>query len=90
MPHDEAVEALVRALEDKRFRWRTLSGLAEQSGLAQEEVTRVLTDLKKAGVVIRSDVPAATGEELFTTRQHFEASAPLGARLSAAFRNRAS
>lgn len=90
MPHDETVEVLVKALEDKRFRWRTLSGLAGQSGLAQEEVTRILTDLRQAGVVIRSEVPAATGEELFTTRRHFESSAPLGARLSAAFRNRAS
>lgn len=29
MQDEEAVEALVKALEDRRFRWRTLPGLAE-------------------------------------------------------------
>jgi predicted transcriptional regulator len=83
------IEKVIAALEDARFKWRTIKGIAGQTGLGLEEVSQALAVLIDSGLVIRSTIPSADGEDLYTTRTHYKHYTPLSERLSAAFRNRA-
>jgi hypothetical protein len=87
---DPKLEAIFAALENPRYEWRTVNGVATDTKLTREEVLEGLIKLIDADLVIRSEVPSAKGEELFTTRDHYKHFAPISKRLSAALRNRAS
>jgi predicted transcriptional regulator len=88
-PNEARIEKVVAALEDSRFEWRTLQGVAEQTKLSVDEVLASLSTLINRGIVIRSRIPAANGEDLYTTRTHFKDFSTVGDRIAAAFRNRA-
>lgn len=85
----ESQEKLLKALEDNRYKWRTIEGITTQTELSADEVEKLLYHLIKKEVVIRSELPSVKGQELFTTRNHFKRTTPLSKRLGAAFRNRA-
>ena len=87
---DPKLEAIFAALEDSRYEWRTVNGVATDTKLTREEVLEGLIKLIDANVVIRSEVPSAKGDELFTTRDHYRRFSSITKRLSAALRNRAS
>lgn len=82
------LKRVVAALEDARYQWRTVKGVSDQTGLSREEVLEELIKLIDAEIVIRSSVPSASGEDLYSTRDHFKRFTPLSKRLGAAFRNR--
>lgn len=79
----------ITALEDARFKWRTVAGVANEIKSSPEEVLNALNKLIDVGLVMRSTIPAKDGSDLYTTREHYKTFAPLGERLAAAFRNRA-
>ena len=56
-------------LEDGHYKWRTLRGISKESGISVEEVKKALGI--HSDMVIKSSIPAETGEELYTTREHF-------------------
>jgi hypothetical protein len=58
-----------KSLEDSHYKWRTIRGVAKETGLSPEEVQKLLT--AHSDVIIKSSIPADSGEELFTTREHF-------------------
>ena len=60
---------LKKSLEDSRYKWRTIRGVAKETGLSSEEVKKLLA--ANSTVVIKSSIPADSGEELYTTREHF-------------------
>ena len=62
-------EDVKRALEDGRYKWRTLRGVAKETGGSLDSVREVIAQHDKE--LIKSSVPADTGEDLFTTRDHF-------------------
>jgi len=62
-------EDVVQALEDPRYAWRTVRGIARQLKATKEEIQDILD--KKAEEVVKSSIPANTGEELYTTRRHY-------------------
>jgi hypothetical protein len=69
---DGALQELVtRALEDKRYEWRTVEGVAAQTGASVDQVLAVLKKLDKD--VVRSAVPDELGRALYTTRKHYRA-----------------
>ena len=80
---------LIAALEKKDFKWRTIAGVAKELGQPTNEVRENLQKLIDQGIVIRSTVPAKSGEDLFTTRKHYTEFASPVDRFLAAFRNRA-
>jgi hypothetical protein len=58
-----------KSLEDRRYKWRTIRGIAKESGSSPEEIRKLLA--KHSDVVVKSSILADSGEELFTTREHF-------------------
>lgn len=58
-----------KSLEDKKYKWRTVRGVAKEVGADEEEVRRILGE--NSSEVIKSSIQAETGEDLFTTRAHY-------------------
>jgi hypothetical protein len=84
---EDAVTKVLEALANPSFRWRTLTGVAKETGLPLEAVQ--LAVVQASDRVIRSSVKSADGRDLFTTRDHFKSRASLPERLLGAIRNRA-
>lgn len=59
-------ERVLRALEDPRWDFRTISGIARDAQLSEDEVARALAEL--GDQVRRSDVPGPSGREIFTLK----------------------
>jgi hypothetical protein len=83
-PHSTRV--VLEALEDPRYGWRTVDGVARQTGLTRKEVLAVMD--ASADRVLRSRSTTPDGAPLYTTREHYQRRAGVGARLLAALRNR--
>ena len=77
---------VVAALENPKYKWRTIRGIAKETGLAADAVVDVLTGA--ADNVVRSSVPSKDGDALFTTRARFRQSASVAQKLRGAFTNR--
>ena len=58
-----------KSLEDGRYKWRTIRGIAKETRSSPEEIQNLLTT--HSDVVIKFSIPADSGEELFTTREHY-------------------
>lgn len=58
-----------KSLENSRYKWRTPRGVAKEIEITEKEVKKAFTI--HSDVVIKSSIPADTGEELYTTREHF-------------------
>ena len=76
---------IIEALETSPFRWRTLNGIARDSGLPRDRVTQVLDS---TGLVVRARKPNAHGESLFALRAKLSKEDSLGRRITAAILNR--
>jgi hypothetical protein len=73
---------VVGALEDPRYEWRTVEGIAEQTGLAVTEVPQILKQLN--GEIVRSSSVDESGRALYTTRKHYRETQSLGTRILSA------
>lgn len=62
-------DQVIVALENNKYKWRTIRGLAKELKAEESEVLRVMNE--HIGDIIKSAVPAETGEDLFTTRRHY-------------------
>ncbi|MGZ3240090.1 MAG: hypothetical protein ACXWJK_06815 [Burkholderiaceae bacterium] len=81
-------QALVRqALENPKFKWRTVQGVAKEAGVDERTVRRLIAELGEN--VVRSSVPSISGDDLFTTRKHYRESEGVLGRIVAILRNRA-
>lgn len=85
---DEVKVRILTALESPSYKWRTIDGLSKEVKLPKEAVLTALNELSRKGLVVRSSVPATTGEMLFTTRRHYREKASLSERVLAVLRNR--
>ena len=79
-------EKLVQALEDPRYQWRTVDGLAVDLGLSREEVAEKLAAMRSR--IVRSSIPDELGQALYTTRDHYKTTHSVGERLLAAVAGR--
>lgn len=61
--------AVFKALEDPQWDWRTVDGLAEDTGLSSDQVLKVLES--SPDEVIRSRTFDRRGRALYTTRRHY-------------------
>jgi hypothetical protein len=82
-----AVAAVLAALAKPEFMWRTIGGVAKDTGLSRDAVLQVIA--MEADKIIKSSVPSNEGQELYTTREHFREKASVGDRLLSAIKNRA-
>ncbi len=60
---------VAKALEDPHWDWRTVKGVANDTGLTEEKVRGLLESMTS---VLRSSVPDKEGRSLYTTRQHYK------------------
>lgn len=60
---------VMKALEDPNWDWRTVKGVADDTGLPEDKVRELL---ESSTSVIRSSVPDKEGRSLYTTRQHYK------------------
>jgi hypothetical protein len=60
---------VAKALEDPNWDWRTVKGVADDTGLTEERVRALL---ESSTSVLRSSVPDKKGRSLYTTRQHYK------------------
>ena len=70
---------VIAALEDDRYDWRTLDGIAEQTALLRAQVRRIIEGL--GNTVVRSSIPDEDGRSLYTTRRHYNDTHSIGERL---------
>ena len=83
----QVVSSVLAALAKREFKWRTVAGVAKETGLAQDLVKLALTEA--ADKIVRSSIPSADGQDLYTTREHFRESASPVEKLLGAIKNRA-
>jgi hypothetical protein len=80
---EEQIAAVKSALESPSYNWRTIDGIAEETGLEPETIgDLLLRDL--SGVVIKSRVPDEKGRVLYTTREHYKEKQPTWNRILSA------
>lgn len=72
--------AVVRALEDNRYDWRTTAGVARQVGVTEPEVVSILQSMPDD--ILRAKTE--DGRVVFTTRKHYEKTHGLGDKILSA------
>lgn len=82
----DVLKKVIAALENPKYKWRTIGGVAKEAGVGADIVLSVVTSA--ADTVVRSRVPSQAGHALFTTRARFRQSASVAERLHGAFTNR--
>jgi len=83
---DPLVAVVKRSLEDPRFTWRTIDGVAQQVGINPGFVDHAIDELARAEVVYESEYTDPDGNERFTTQQHLWSRTPLLTQLAHAMR----
>jgi hypothetical protein len=76
--------AVLKALEDERYDWRTIKGLVKSTGATEQDILSMLNSL--ADKIVRSQ--DADGRSLFTTREHYQKTHGLGDRILSALADR--
>lgn len=85
-PKEGAVaQKINKALEDDRFKYRTINGIARETGVPEEVV---LSKIKELADVIISTKTTTDGRALYTTRNHYKKVASLSERIRAVIRNK--
>lgn len=79
-------EAILMAMRDSKFKWRTARGLAKDADLPIQEVLKFL---ENSPAVLRAKKSNKTGQALYTTRQQYKNRTLLTTRLLAAMKNEA-
>jgi len=71
--------AVVKALSNPDYDWRTVDGIASETGLAKEKVQLILD--YTANEIVRSAHPDSQGRVLYTTRDRYYGKLGLGQRV---------
>jgi hypothetical protein len=66
-----AADKVIKALEHPDFRWRTHEGIAQDTGLPEQEIHAILVELARRNELVQASVTDKHGHELFTTRRHY-------------------
>ena len=81
-----AMQRVIDALEDSRYDWRTVEGVAEQTGVNPSVVRAILKEAEHE--IVRSSIPDESGRSLYTTRKHYRQTNGLGTRILSALSDR--
>jgi hypothetical protein len=74
------------ALENEKYDWRTLRGIARETGFSKEKIPGILAQEKDN--IIQSPTPSDKGEELYTTRNRYLETASPGQKIIWSLKNR--
>ena len=87
-PNEEG-QAVLRALENPKYNWRTIKGIAHETGFDEAVVTQIIRGLSMVSdQIVQSSVPDEKGQTLFTTRKHYYETNNLANRLLSVFADR--
>jgi hypothetical protein len=86
MDNDTINEKVFEALEDEKYEWRTLQGIAKHAGVSEEKVLSILYN--NTDRIVQSSVPSTKGAPLFTTKHHFHAKSSALDKMLGAFKGR--
>lgn len=75
-----------RAFENEKYDWRTVRGIAKESGTSHEEVRLYISHHGEE--LVKSSALNSEGEQLYTTRSHYKQRVGLGSRITSILRNR--
>jgi hypothetical protein len=79
-------EKIRQALENPQYKWRTLEGITKGTGY---DFTTVVSSLSAhSDLVIKSTIPSTTGQELYTTRDHYLQKSTLWERFESVITNK--
>lgn len=77
VPTEEDWSAVRSAMENPKYTWRTLKGIAAEKGLPESKVMELIQ--ANGDLILQSELPSTDGEDLYTTRQHYiDQSGPVG------------
>ena len=79
-------KAVMEALENPKYFWRTTQGLVTETGLSEQVINTVFKSNHE--IIVKCRIPSTNGDALFTTRAHFRRKASFGEKLMGALRNR--
>lgn len=85
---EEIKTEVVKALENKNFDWRTIDGISRETHLPKEEVSEMINQLIKEGVVVRAPYLDKKGRRIYTTRKHYHETVGFIGRLISSMTNR--
>lgn len=79
-------EQIREALEDPHYKWRTIEGIANDTGIALSTVIESLA--AHDDLVFRSSIPTKEGQDLFTTKERYRKTSTVWDRLESAITNK--
>ena len=85
-PKTTEQEKVFNALENGKYKWRTIKGVAKELHLSPQVVQSIIN--RNEEQIVRSSILGENGEVLYTTRRHFKEKSSFTERIKAAFRNR--
>jgi hypothetical protein len=65
----DKIEALLQALGNEKWEWRTVDALVRESGMTEKDVLRTIEKHKK--IIMKSSIPDRSGNELYTLRSRY-------------------
>lgn len=83
---EQDLDACIAALENPRYQWRTISGVAKETGVSQETILEIISQNRDR--IVQSSIPSAKGEDLYTTRKHYREFASPAQKILGAIKNR--
>ena len=86
MSDDNLQIEVMKALESDKYKWRTIKGISKEIGANEDDVLSVIG--QNPETVVQSSVPSTTGEDLYTTKLHFNKQASVLDKIIGAFKGR--
>lgn len=83
---EQQLTLVLKALANENFKWRTVEGVAEETGLSANLVLEIISSNKEK--IAKSSIPTEDYKDLYTTREHFLKKASYYEKLTGAFKNR--
>jgi hypothetical protein len=74
----DAAKRVASAMENPKYRWRTIEGLANDTGISSDQIDHLINGELADQVLTTRD---KLGRTLYTTRRHYNRSQPLVNRL---------
>jgi hypothetical protein len=68
---DPVAEAIISALENQKYVWRTVDGIVKETALDKSIVESALDVLGRSGVMVEATKPG-TNEPVYTTRKRYK------------------
>jgi hypothetical protein len=83
---EQELDTVIAAFENPEYKWRTVRGVARESGLTPETILEIIS--RRKDIIVRSSIPSADGEDLYTTRDHYREFASSGQKILGGITNR--